>query len=481
MRTLKLLRLPAASLAFTIPMMLPSVIIALLNGGQDALRAFLIPAGIVVVISIPVILSFKYAPVKMRARDGFLTVSLAWVFISVLGALPYYIADTGMSFVDSLFESASSFATTGSTTLFDIEALSDSLLLWRSISYWVGGMGIVLLSVALVPLIGAGGFQLVKAETTGPDKDRITPKMTESAKVLWIFYFAFTACAFVLYMIGGMSPFDAVCHAFATLATGGVSIKNAGIGHYNSKFISTVFVVFMFLAALNFNLYYRLFKGRVKDLWYNSELRAYIVITAAVSLIVMHNIMPLYDNGLSAAHDAVFQTVAFISTSGTPVADYTLWPALSQGLLFMLMFIGGCSGSTAGGVKIIRYVVVFKQAVNEMRRLIYPRGVFTVRLNNKVGRKDVVYGVAAFLFLYMAVTAATALVTASAGFDITTSFSAALSVLGNLGTGFGLLSPGNNYSIFPDHIKIFYVFVMIMARLEIWTVLILFNREYWRA
>jgi trk system potassium uptake protein TrkH len=476
-----LLRLPLAVLSFTLPLMLPSFIMAFFEPESGMAAVFGILIAALALVSVPIFLSFKKSPLNLRARDGFFTVTLTWLFLSLYGALPYYFFGAPFDFTGAFFESASAFTSSGGTTLRDIEILPHSLLFWRSISYWIGGMGIIVLTVALVPLLGAGGFQLVKAESSGPDKEKITPKITGAAKTLWIFYGALTLLAAALYWAGGMSVFDAVCHAFTTVSTGGMSIKNKGLVHYDSAFITIVATVFMFLCAVNFNIYYRLIQRNIKDVFYNSELRAYILLTVTISLVIAFNISGQYDTPFEAGRIAAFQTVAFISTSGTAITDYTMWPPLSQALLVFALFLGGCSGSTAGGIKIIRHIVMFKQACNEMRRLVYPRGIFSVQLNNKIGRKDVVYGVAGFIFVYMMTVLVAGLVTAAAGFDIVTSFTTALAVLGNSGSGFGLLGPENNFSIFPDYLKIFYALVMIAGRLELWTMLILFNREYWRA
>jgi trk system potassium uptake protein TrkH len=347
-------------------------------------------------------------------------------------------------------------------------------------SHWAGGMGIILLTVALMPLLGVGGFQLVKAEAPGPEKDKITPRITNTAKVLWLFYCAFTAALAVLYKLGGMEWFDAVCHSFAIMATGGVSTKNAGFAFYNSVFIDWVTVIFMLLAALNFNMYYRLVKKKFSDLAHNTESRVYILIFIVAALVISVSLIPQYGSFTDALRFGSFQAASILTTTGNARADYTVWPSLAQAVLLCLMFIGGCSGSTAGGIKVIRHTVLFKQAWNELRRIIYPQGVFSIRLNQKVGRKDVVYGVAGFVFIYFLIVAVTALVTAASGFDIYSSFSAALSITGNIGIGFGAAGPFKNFSAFPSYLKLLYSLVMIAGRLELWTVLVLFTPEYWK-
>ncbi|MDR2759995.1 MAG: TrkH family potassium uptake protein, partial [Spirochaetaceae bacterium] len=341
-------------------------------------------------------------------------------------------------------------------------------------------MGIILLTVALMPLFGVGGFQLIKAETPGPEKEKITPKITATAKLLWLVYGGLTAALTGLYLLGGMNWFDALCHAFVIIASGGVSTKNAGLSFYNSGFIDGITTVFMLLAGINFNLYYRIIRGKIREVRFNTEFRSYLIIFMTAAGIITFSLVPIYGSVGSALRYASFQAASILSTTGNAITDYEAWPALARTVLFGLMFIGGCSSSTAGGVKVVRLVVLFKQAGNELRRLIYPRGIFSVQLNRKVGRKDVVYGVAGFIFLYMMVVTIVTLITAASGTDIFSSFCAALAVTGNVGIGFGAIGPSSNYGAFPDYIKWLFSFVMIAGRLELWTVFILFSPEYWK-
>jgi trk system potassium uptake protein TrkH len=480
MRKLKLLRIPLLAQGISAPMLIPPILYALASGERAMLPALLFPALIALAVSIPMLVLITRRPIQFRGRDGFFLVSLTWIFLSLLGSLPYYWSGAGIRFTDAVFESVCGFASTGATTISDIEALPRSLLLWRSISHWTGGMGIIVLTVALLPLLGVGGFQLVKAETPGPEKEKITPKITETAKILWLVYFAFTLLLFLLYVSAGMDCFDAACNALAILATGGVSTKNSGLRYYNSVYIDVVTTVFMLLAGLNFNLYVRILRGKVKEVFSNTEARAYFLIFAAACILVAVNIFPLYGSVGTSLRYAAFQSASILTTTGNAAANYELWPALAQAVLFALMFIGGCSGSTACGVKVIRYAVLWKQAVNELRRMIYPRGVFTVQLNSKVGRKDVVYGVAGFIFLYFFIVFVATLFTAASGVDMFTSFCAALSILGNVGAGFGGIGPTQNYGFFCDGVKWMFCFLMIAGRLELWTVLVLFSPDFWR-
>jgi trk system potassium uptake protein TrkH len=331
-----------------------------------------------------------------------------------------------------------------------------------------------------MPLLGVGGFQLIKAEAPGPEKEKLRPRITEAAKVLWLVYCAFTVILAVLYRLGGMERFDAVCHGFTVMATGGVSTKNQGFAFFNTPFIDWVTVIFMLLGALNFNLYYRLVRGKFRDLIQNTECKVYFSIFIVAALVTSLSLIPYYGSFGDALRFGSFQVASILSTTGNARTDYTVWPALAQGILFCLMFIGGCSASTAGGVKVIRHAVLFKQTGNELRKILYPRGVFSIQLNRKVGRKDVVYGVAGFVFLYFMIVGITTLVTAASGFDFFSSFSAALCVTGNIGTGFGAVGPFHDYGAIPNYLKLFYSLVMITGRLELWTVFVLFTPEYWK-
>ena len=464
--------------------MLVPLTLALVRAEGPMIGAFGIPAGIVMAAALAALFSFRKNRPRIRSRDGFLLVFLAWVSMSLLGAMPFYLSaealGSGIRFVDAFFESACGFTTTGATVIADVEALPASLLLWRSMSHWIGGMGIVLLTVALMPLLGVGGFQLVKAEAPGADRDRFTPRIADTAKALWTIYCVLTALLFVLFLLGGMNVPDAVCHSFTVMASGGVSPRNGGIASYNSVFIDTVSTVFMLLAGLNFNIYHRLATGKLADVANNTEGRVYALVFCAAAGALALSLIPHYGSVGAALRYGSFQAASFLSTTGYAGADYTAWPPLSQAVLFCLMFVGGCSASTAGGIKVIRHVTLWKQGGSEMRRILYPRGVFNIHLNKKVGRKDVVYSVAGFFFLYLMVVFIVSLAGALSGLDIMSACSAALAMVSNLGTGFGALGPGHNFGNFPDHLKWIYAFTMIAGRLELWTVLVLFAPDYWR-
>ncbi len=460
--------------------MLPSCLLAWHDGQSEVFFAFLWPAVIAMAVGLLALFFRKRGSIKFSPGAGFFLVSSAWFLAGVLGALPFFLSGSLSNFSEAYFESVSGFTTTGSSVFASVEALPRALLFWRAMTHWLGGMGIVVLTVALLPLLGIGGFQLVKAETPGPEKDKVTPKITETAKILWIIYIGLTAAQIGLLMLGGMNWFDAVCHAFATMATGGFGTKNASVGHYRSVWIDAVCTIFMFLAGVNFSLYYRVLKGKIRDIFTNTEFKVYLAIFVIASIAISVSLLPVYGGFLKSFRFASFQSVSVLTTTGFATADFDAWPSFAKAVLLLLMFVGGCSGSTGGGIKVIRHVVLFKQAGNEMRRLLYPRGVFSVRLNGKIGRKDVVYGTAGFVILYLALLFITMLVIASSGSDLISSLSGALATLGNIGPGFGAIGPTMNYAAFPDYVTYVLSFAMVAGRLELWTVMVLFKRELWR-
>jgi len=482
MKRLPVLRLLAIITGGVLFFMIPALVTAIVQGESAMVRAFLIPLapGLVLVVSALIFIPKKN--LGLRPRDGILLVFMSWILASLVGSLPYFLSGLDVHFTDAFFESTSGFTATGATTFRDVEVLPRSVLLWRSTTHWAGGMGFVVLSVALLPLLGIGGFQLIKAEIPGPEKDsKITPRVAEMAKILWLVYCSFTVILLLLYRLGGMDWFDAVCNSFVIIATGGPCTKNAGFAFYHSPFIEWVTAIFMIFGALNFNLYYRIVRGRFREFVDNTEIRAFFTILIVGTAIITLNILPKYGSFGQALRLGAFEMSAYLSSTGISLTDYTAWPSLSQGVLFCLMFVGGCSASTAGGIKIIRWTVLFKQAGNELRRILYPQGVFSIQLNRKVGRKDVVYGVAGFIFLYFTVAAFATLVTAAAGYDLFSSFITSLSMIGNIGNGFGVISPGHSYSDFPGYLKLLYSLLMIGGRLELWGVFVLLMPGYWRS
>jgi trk system potassium uptake protein TrkH len=383
-------------------------------------------------------------------------------------------------YVDAVFESVSGFTTTGATVLPDLEILPRSLHLWRGMTHWLGGMGIVVLTVALAPILGASGFYLLKAETTGPMKEKFTPKITVTAKILWLIYLGLTVVMIALLMLGGMNWLDAAVHAFSTLGSGGFSTKNASIAAWNSPYIEWVCIVFMLIAGFNFTLIYRLLQGNYKALARNSEAKVYAAIVVIAGLFVAVQLAPYTGSPGKSLRFAFFDVASIISTTGFMVDNHNLWPAPAQFTVFMLMLVGGCSGSTAGGIKVIRYVILCKQTKNELLRNLYPKGIFSMQLDGKSGSKAIVLSVSAFFYLYALMVALGTLLVCSAGVGLYDSFNASLLTLGNIGLGFGKPVSGAFFSEAPDYVKWGLSALMITGRLEIYTVIMLFNPEFWK-
>ncbi len=422
----------------------------------------------------------KKKKMALSTRASFVTVALSWLFMGFLGAIPLYASGAIPSLTDAVFESISGFTTTGATILSEIECLPRSINLWRCEMHWVGGMGIIVLTVALLPILGVGGFQLIKAETTGPEKGKLTPKITTTAKVLWYLYFAMTVIEAILLKIAGMDFLDAISHAFSTLGTGGFSTKNNSIASFNSAAIDWICWTFMFLAGINFSLYYYMLTKKWRDITGNTEFKVYIAITLIAAVLIAIFECPAYGGFLNALRYSFFQSSTIISSTGFATADFTTWTPPSQAIIFALLFIGGSSGSTAGGVKVIRWVVIAKQFKNEILKIMHPHGVFTIRLNKQVCRKDIVFTVTAFFFIYVLVVAITTLFGAFFGLDLFSAFTGAVTMCGNCGPGFNLLGPSCNYGFLATPIKWLYSLVMIAGRLEFFTIAILFSPAFWK-
>ena len=482
LHVLQITRVLCILLLIVVFFMIFPVLFAVYYGELETIPHFLIPMAAMGAAGSIVLLLTKNTGVSLTAKDGFLLVSLSWVTSSLFGCVPFYLSGAIPSFTDAFFETMSGFTTTGASILTSIETLPKSILFWRSLTHWLGGMGIVVLTCAILPILGIGAYQLIKAESPGPTLDRITPKITATAKILWFIYLFLTVAETLLLMLGGMDLFDALTHTFGTLATGGFSPKNASVGHYNSAHIDIVITVFMMLAGMNFILYYRLITGNIKKFFANTEMKVYIGIFAAASLFMALN---LNGNQFStfgkSLRYASFQAATILTTTGYVTTDYALWPAFAQIILFLLMFIGGCSGSTGGGIKVIRIVSLAKLAFNEMKYLAHPRGIFSITIGREEIKKDVVYTISGFFFLYILMLLMTTLVVASAGNDILTSIAAALVTLGNIGPGFGRIGPSGNYAYLPDYVKWFLSFAMMIGRLELYTVLILFTPKFWKS
>ncbi len=479
-----LLRSLCAILAIIAAFMAACMAVGLLMGdGMAAVKAFAGPAGSgVAALLIAVASGKKRSRTLLSHKAGYLFVALSWILSSALGALPFVLSGAIPNYARAYFETMSGFTTTGATVIKDLGVLPRSILLWRSTTHWIGGMGIVVLTVAVLPLLGLNARSLMEAEAPGPQVEKFHPRLSDTAKILWLIYAGLTFIETVLLVLGGMSWFDAVNHAFSTMATGGFSTRNASVGAFKSAYIDAVITTFMVLAGMNFSLHWRLLRGDVKTVFKDSELRLYLFIFFSASLFIALDLFfrggfPSFGN---AFRFASFQAASILTTTGSATADYLKWPGLSQTVLFILMFVGGCSGSTGGGMKVGRILTMFKMGFSEMRYLLNPKGIHGVYVNNTYLKKNVVYDIAGMVFLYSASILVSTLVVAAGGYDIITSITATLATLGNIGPGFSLVGPSFTYGFFPPWIAAWLSFVMLLGRLEIYTVLVLFTRHFWK-
>jgi len=416
-----------------------------------------------------------------RHRDVFGVVTLSWLMVSLFGCLPYVLSGALGSFTDAYFEAMAGFTTTGATVVRDIEALPMGILFWRSLTQWIGGMGIILFALAILPFVGSGGMQLFRAEVPEITVDRLRPRIIDTAKALWYIYASLTALAVMLFMVGGMSSFDAVCHAFTSLATGGFSTKNASIAYYESPFIDSVATLFMFLAGINYTLYFYAFRGHLSKFLKSSEFGFYVSITAlAIALITLFNMGSSYTNVWTSLRYASFQAVSIMTTTGYATADYEQWVPFTQLLLVILMFFGGMIGSTGGGMKQVRVLLMLKQGYRELYQLIHPRAVTSLKLDSKHISKEVLGSIWGFLFLFLFICALAMLAMSALGVDIITASSTVLSAISNVGPALGQAGPTENYHNLPQAGKWVLVFCMLAGRLEIYTVLVLFVPQFWK-
>ncbi|MBL1213542.1 MAG: TrkH family potassium uptake protein [Ignavibacteriae bacterium] len=419
---------------------------------------------------------------ELRKREGYVVVSIGWVVMSLFGALPFVIHGSIPNFSDAFFETISGFTTTGASILNDIEAMPHGLLFWRSITQWLGGMGIIVLSLAIMPILGIGGMQLFVAEVPGPTKDKIHPRIKETAKRLWGIYLLLTVVEITLLYFGGMNLFDAINHGFTTMATGGFSTKQASIAAYDSPFIHYVIIVFMFLAGTNFTIHYHLLHGRFKVLKNNDEFKFYLRLILSVALIVTAALLVTnFTNPELSFRDSLFQTVSIITTTGFVTADYEAWGSFFQILFFILLFTGGCAGSTGGGVKIVRHVLLIKNSFLELRRLIHPRAIIPVRFNGNTVPNEIISNVLAFFLFYIAIFVFGTIIMSIMGLDFLSAMGAVATSLGNVGPAIGSVGPSYNFAHIPELGKWFLSLLMLMGRLELFTVLIIFSPYFWKS
>ena len=385
------------------------------------------------------------------------------------------------SFVDCVFESMSGFTTTGSTILTRVEVLPKSVLFWRALTHWLGGMGIIVLTLAILPLLGIGGMQLFQAEMPGPTKDRLAPRIQDTARILWSVYVLFTLTEILLLMLGGVNFFDAVCHAFATLATGGFSTHTTSVGFYNSVYVEAVVILFMFLAGINFSLHYQGLRGRLSSYWRNEEFRFYLFLTSisVVIIIVVNLIYKTYDSFGETVRTGFFQVVSILTTTGFGTADFDQWPPMCKILLVSLMFVGGCAGSTGGGIKHVRVLLFFKYARLQLRNLVHPQAVGTIKLGQVKVPREVLISILGFFALYVAFFFLATLIVTALGVDIVTGSTAVVATLNNIGPGLHKVGPIQHYGHLPALAKVVLTICMLAGRLELYTVVVLLTPDFW--
>lgn len=413
-------------------------------------------------------------------KEGFAVVGFGWILWSLFGALPFTLSGSIPSYVDAFFETVSGFTTTGSTILTDIEALPKGMLFWRSLTHWIGGMGVLVFVMMIANLEKKSSMFLMRAEVPGPEADKLVPKARDTARLLYLMYFALTALEVVFLLFGGMNFYDALTHAFSTAGTGGFSNRNQSVAYYDSAYIDGVITVFMILFGINFNMYFLLLRKEWKSALKNEEVRAYLLIIAGSIAVITLNTLSIYKNVLHAFRYSSFQVASIITTTGFYTADYNMWPELSKTILLFVMFVGACAGSTGGGIKISRLLILFKSIRQEITRITHPKAVTLVRVNGKTVGKETLRSVYIYFICYILVLAGSVLLVSINNFDFATSFSAVLTTLNNVGPGISLVGPVENFSQFSVLSKLVFCADMLLGRLEIFPYLLLLSPELWR-
>lgn len=417
----------------------------------------------------------------LNHRDGVAIVTFGWIAAGLIGTLPFLYSGSIHGFTNAYFETVSGFTTTGSTILHDIEILPESILLWRSIIQWLGGMGIIVLSIAVLPFLGVGGMQLYRAEIPSPVVDKLKPRISDTARILWKVYLLLTTFEIVLLSIGGMPLFESVCHTFCTMPTGGFSPKNASIAYYNSPYLETIIILFMIIAGINFSLHYRILKGDFSALIKDPECRVFLGILAFLIVLVTGNLHEtVYDSLGKAFRYASFQVGSIMTTTGFATADFEKWPPFSQSIIVLCMFLGGMAGSTGGGIKTMRIILLMKHSYCELFRIIHPHAVINVKLGGRAVSTDIINSIWGFFILYLAFFIVSSIMMAFLGLDLVSSVTSVAACIFNVGPGLGLVGPVDNFLVIPVAGKWVLIFCMLLGRLEIYTVIVMLLPEYWR-
>ncbi len=457
-----------------------SFLVALIYQESDV-EAFLYSAFITFSVGVLSYLSSKGVKKDMGKREGYIIVSLVWIVFSIFGCLPYLFSGAIASVTDAFFETMSGFTTTGSSILNNIEDLPHGILFWRSLTQWLGGMGIIVMFLAVLPTLGVGGRELFVAEVPGPAPDKLAPRIKETARSLWGLYAFFTIIECFLLMLGGMSLFDAINHSLTTMATGGYSTKQASVGYFDSAYLQYVIIVFMFIAGTNFTLSYAVVTGRFRRVLKDEEFRFYSSVILVFTLLITLGLILTSTIGYEQAfRDALFTVVSIITTTGYATADYLLWAPFLGMLVLVLMFVGGSAGSTGGGVKVVRILLLFKNSFYELKRLVHPNAVIPTRYNQRVVHERTVTNILAFFVFYILIFMFSTVLMSFWSADIFSALSAVATTLGNIGPGFSEIGPMENFSKLPDLAKWFLSFLMLLGRLELFTVLVLFSPAFWK-
>ncbi|MGG8498021.1 TrkH family potassium uptake protein [Tenacibaculum sp. TC6] len=451
----------------------------------------------IITIAIGLLLYFFNKPISknIQKKEGYLIVTLGWLTLSFTGMLPYLLSGTIPSVADAFFETISGYSTTGSSILTDIESMPKGILFWRSATHWIGGMGIIVLTIAILPLLGIGGMQLFMAEAPGPSADKLHPRITDTAKRLWLIYVLLTFVEFLLLKIAGMTWFDAINHAMATVSTGGFSTKNASIAHWNHMpWVQYIIIFFMFVAGTNFVLTYYALKGKLSKVINSEEFKYYFFSIVGISLLIAFTIIFFQDPSLktsiehpmifgkteSALRHSLFSVISVVTTTGFVSADFTMWNFFATAIFFALFFVGGSAGSTSGGVKVVRHIVMLKNSFLEFKKSLHPNAIIPVRYDGKAVSQAIVFNILSFFILYMLIFIVGTVVLALLGLDIKSALGACASSLGNIGPAIGSVSPVDNFAHLSIGAKWFCSFLMLIGRLELFTVLILLTPFFWR-
>ncbi len=417
---------------------------------------------------------------RIYGREGFVVVALSWIVMSLLGAFPFYLSGTINGYINCFFETVSGFTTTGATILTEIEGLPMSILFWRSFTHWIGGMGILVFTLAIIPLGDERTMYLMKAEAPGPMVSKLVPKVKSTAMLLYKIYIALTIIEMVLLLLGGMPLFDSIVNAFSTAGTGGFAIKNASIAGYNNAYFEYVITVFMLLFGVNFNLYYLMILKDVKNIWKNEELRYYIGIVFASIALITVNIYHMYPTLESAFRHAAFQVAAIVTTTGFATANFDVWPEFSKTLIFCLTILGACAGSTGGGIKVSRVIILVKSAYREIKRIVHPRSVNLIKLDGAKIEEDIISGVTGYIVVYLLLLLGSFILISLDNYDFITSLTSVVTCLGNVGPGFAMVGPEENFLFFSGFSKLVLCMDMLLGRLEIFPIIMLFTPSIWK-